>query len=76
MPPISAGLLCEDGVEPRAVETRETGLDVARMSAGSGMALSTIGRVPVAIEPHQPLEVRQDGERAAASGRGDALRAT
>ena len=32
------------------------------------------GRVPVAIEPHQPLEVRQDGQRAAAPRRGEPLR--
>ncbi len=29
--------------------------------------------MPVAVESHQPLEVRQNGQRAAASGR-DALR--
>ena len=30
--------------------------------------------MPVAIEPHQPLEVRQEAQRAATLGGGDPLR--
>ena len=68
MPPMSAGFSLERRVERRRRRrASRPAWTSSRTSSASGTALSTTRRMPVAIEPHQPLECRQD--RAARRGR-------
>ena len=76
IPPMSAGFSRERRVEPGTVDTGEAGLDVGRMSGGSGVALST--RAVCRRDRAAPAARKSAriGERAAAPGCGDAAATT